>query len=143
MFWKKKDRYGHRGLSLLLSLLMAVGVLGGLPARRAEAASPMQRTRNRVIHVVYDDSGSMAGVKNSKWSQARYALEVFAAMMSEGDDLTIYPMTSYSYMDSEKKMKTSTWGKTVHIEGSLSAAERVAEISRLNGTDTGSTGIRP
>lgn len=50
----------------------------------------------RLINVVYDDSGSM--VKNGedyilRWSQAKYAVEVFTAMMGSSDEMNIYPMS--------------------------------------------------
>lgn len=109
-------------------------------ADRVFAAPSVQRTKSRVIHVVYDDSGSMvvkAGEPITKWSQARYALEVFAAMMSETDDLMIYPMTSYSYQDDQKKDKTSTWETKIQISGSTKPADRVDKINKLNGTDEG------
>jgi hypothetical protein len=50
----------------------------------------------KLMNVVYDDSGSM--VKDgetmcAKWSQAKYALEVFGAMMGEKDIMNIFPMS--------------------------------------------------
>ena len=53
--------------------------------------------KGRMINVVYDDSGSMVrddnGVMIPRWSQAKYALEVFAAMLGENDIMNIYPMS--------------------------------------------------
>jgi hypothetical protein len=43
--------------------------------------------------MVYDDSGSMyhdAGVAQTRWSQGKYALEVFAAMLEENDTMNIW-----------------------------------------------------
>lgn len=65
---------------------------------------------SRVINLVYDDSGSMietdivdsnGGVikKNElvdTWCQAKYAIEVFAALLGENDTLNVYVMSSYS-----------------------------------------------
>ncbi len=50
----------------------------------------------KLINVVYDDSGSMvkeAGNYIMRWSQAKYAVEVFAAMMGKADEMNIYPMS--------------------------------------------------
>lgn len=54
----------------------------------------------RVIQVVYDDSGSM--IKNSggesvdTWCQAKYAMEVFAALLGEQDTLNVYVMSDFN-----------------------------------------------
>ena len=62
--------------------------------RYVEAAG---KYKGRIINVVYDDSGSMVrdddGVMIPRWSQAKYALEVFAAMLGENDVMNIYPMS--------------------------------------------------
>lgn len=52
----------------------------------------------RVIHVVYDDSGSMiqsGGQNVDTWCQAKYAMEVFAAMLGENDTLDVYDMSDF------------------------------------------------
>ena len=43
---------------------------------------------------MFDNSGSMYGPGNMAWSQATYAMEVFAAMMNydNGDQMKIFPM---------------------------------------------------
>ena len=56
-----------------------------------------EKSKGKTINVVYDDSGSMV-MDNSdnyikRWSQAKYALEVFCAMMSDGDTMNIFPMS--------------------------------------------------
>ena len=53
---------------------------------------------SRVINLVYDDSGSMIRTDGSyvdTWCQAKYAMEVFAAMLGEKDTLNIYYMSDY------------------------------------------------
>lgn len=54
---------------------------------------------SRMIHLVYDDSGSMIhddqGVYLDTWCQARYSMEVVAAMLEPRDTLSIYYMSSY------------------------------------------------
>lgn len=50
----------------------------------------------KIINVVYDDSGSMvrSGERNiERWSQAKYAMEVFCAMMDSTDVMNIFPMS--------------------------------------------------
>lgn len=52
----------------------------------------------RVIHVVYDDSGSMIETGEQAvdtWCQAKYAMEVFAALLGENDTLDVYAMSDY------------------------------------------------
>ena len=56
----------------------------------------------REINLVYDDSGSMMmnsvdgkQVGTDRWCQARYAMEVFAAMLAPGDTLNIYTMSDF------------------------------------------------
>lgn len=61
----------------------------------AEAAT---NAPTKVINVVYDDSGSMiemSGVKYDTWCQAKYSMEVFAAMLSEKDTMNVYVMSDY------------------------------------------------
>lgn len=64
-------------------------------AVNAETAKP-----TRVINLVYDDSGSMIDNDNGYhdgWCQAKYALEVFAAMLEENDTMNVYAMSDFSY----------------------------------------------
>ena len=73
---------------LLLLLVMQINV----PVS-AETYIP-----SRVINLVYDDSGSMIrtdGIYVDTWCQAKYAMEVFAAMLGEKDTLNIYYMSDY------------------------------------------------
>ncbi len=52
----------------------------------------------RVINVVYDDSGSMYRTNEilvDTWCQAKYSMEVFAAMLGENDNMSIYYMSDY------------------------------------------------
>lgn len=52
---------------------------------------------SRVINVVYDDSGSMYNSNGlvDTWCQAKYSMEVFAAMLGEKDTLNVYYMSDY------------------------------------------------
>lgn len=78
-----------RMLSMLLVMAMVLTMLPwiGFTAEAATKEEP-----KRVIGIVFDDSGSMYGSGNYSWCRATYAVEVFAAMMNEGDQLQIYPM---------------------------------------------------
>lgn len=71
---------------MLIALLMPAGVV----SRAAE----VNKSGARAIYVVFDNSGSMYGPGNMAWSQATYAMEVFAAMMNydNGDQMKIFPM---------------------------------------------------
>ncbi|MDO5106960.1 MAG: hypothetical protein Q4D39_01655, partial [Coriobacteriaceae bacterium] len=81
---------------LAMAALMIAATLFALP-RTTNAAE--QKT-GIVINVVYDDSTSMitssgdpSGNPLDRWSQAKYALEVFSAMLGENDVMNIYPMS--------------------------------------------------
>lgn len=54
---------------------------------------------SRVVNLVYDDSGSMIenvnGDKVDTWCQAKYAMEVLSAMLSENDIMNIYVMSDF------------------------------------------------
>lgn len=54
------------------------------------------KEKTREINIVYDDSGSMFS-GTTAWSEAKYAVEVFAAMMGENDIVNIFPMSNYDY----------------------------------------------
>lgn len=78
------------GTCLCVALLLL-----GTAVRRVDAAD----VPNRVIHVVYDDSGSMfqtGGASVDTWCQAKYSMEVFAAMLGETDRMNIYYMSDYA-----------------------------------------------
>jgi hypothetical protein len=80
---------------------------------------------SNIIHVVYDDSGSMiedGGVYFDRWGQAKYAMEVFAALLEENDVMRVYYMSDFTVargVDAPAR---------ILIRGSESAGERVAKI---------------
>ena len=97
-----------RLLCLLLSLTMLLPfVLQAVPT--VEAAG--KTTPKRAISIVLDNSGSMyMGYNNTAWCHAAYAMEVFAAMMNEGDTLRIYPMHPISEgRDNSDKASDEPW----------------------------------
>lgn len=75
---------------LVFAMLIALLVPAGVVSRAAE----VNKSGARAIYVVFDNSGSMYGPGNMAWSQATYAMEVFAAMMNydNGDQMKIFPM---------------------------------------------------
>ena len=79
----------------LLAVLLVVSLLI-IPIKGtvyAESEIP-----SRTINLVYDDSGSMIrtdGAYVDTWCQAKYSMEVFAAMLGERDVLNIYYMSDY------------------------------------------------
>ena len=115
-----------------ISVLTMLAFLAGLLLLAPMAANAANRTKT--IHVVYDDSGSMAFNGGDSWSQAKYALEVFSAMLGPNDTLVIYPMTSFSYIGNSDE-KSATWGQTITISGDEPASARVDQVSRMNGAD--------
>lgn len=85
-------------LSLILAFLLPLSSIYAAAEENSATATPP----SHVINVVYDDSGSMifAGAKNEididRWCEAKYALEVFAAMMGSTDRMNIFYMSDYS-----------------------------------------------
>lgn len=76
---------------ILLALLLFAAAAPAMPDARA---AEVEAGGARAIYVVFDNSGSMYGPGNMAWSQATYAMEVFAAMMNydNGDQMKIFPL---------------------------------------------------
>ena len=73
----------------------------------------------RVIHIVYDDSGSMIvshGKKVDTWCQAKYAMEVFAAMLGEDDLMNIYVMSDFPGGKGAKLKLNGASGAKANVE---------------------------
>ena len=84
----KKFFYMLLSVFLMFCLVMPVQVL-----------ADTSEEPTRVIHLVYDDSGSMISTDFTKvdtWCQAKYAVEVFAAMLGEKDSMDVYYMSKYN-----------------------------------------------
>lgn len=93
-----------RCISLLLAFVMILALLPVFTSTTAQAAS--KRETKRIIGIVFDNSGSMYNniqivnqygqvvdtMENKSWCQATYAMEVFASMLNNSDELRIYPM---------------------------------------------------
>lgn len=94
-----------RTLSFVFSLVLIFLLLFSFSNSVIAVSSP-----TRVINLVYDDSGSMieTDIVDSNgntikydelvdtWCQAKYAIEVFAALLGDNDTLNVYVMSSYS-----------------------------------------------
>lgn len=79
----------------IVSMLVAVAILTGIRMiSQVEKVQAAQPGKSRAIYVVFDNSGSMYKPGNMAWSQATYAMEVFAAMMNfdSGDVMKVFPM---------------------------------------------------
>lgn len=78
----------------------------------------------RVIHVVYDDSGSMilAGeTPVDTWCQAKYAMEVFAAMLGPEDSMNIYYMSDFNNGVTDAPPR-------ITLQGGASQKENISKI---------------
>ena len=82
---------------------------------------------SRVINIVYDDSGSMisdnSGNKCDTWCQAKYAMEVFAAMLGDNDKMNVYVMSDFQKADSAPPI--------ISISGTSSDADNVSRIHQM------------
>lgn len=99
----------------LLSLLLAVIlVLPMIPVGSASAAdTTTSYTKNKVVSVLFDNSGSMISPSRDLWDYAKYALQTLMATLGKNDTLIITPMH----------------GSPVEVD--LEAANRYAEIQRV------------
>ena len=69
----------------------------------------VEKAPNRVINVVYDDSGSMitnGAAPVDTWCQAKYSMEVFAALMGKNDTMNVYVMSDYDGMSASRPRLT-------------------------------------
>lgn len=104
----------RRIISLGLSLLLVLCALFPMQVE-ADTQSP-----TREINVVYDDSGSMYGNGVDRWCQAKYSMEVFAAMLGESDKMNVYYMSDYEY--------STDAAPRIVLNGADGAAANVAKI---------------
>lgn len=112
--------------AIVLCLIMVCSMI---PVHAAEDGG-------RLINLVYDDSGSMVyqnGAYQSKWSQSKYGLELFAAMMGPGDVLNIYPMSMKGkihttvYGNDEKRAEIVRNMETEYAASNYSAVTSAAQ----------------
>lgn len=106
---------------ILLAVLIFIPIIN-VPVF-ANATEP-----SRLINVVYDDSSSMiiddySHEQVDRWCQAKYAMEVFAAMLGQSDVLNIYCMSDFS----------KYYGSNAHLslKGSAGAETNVGLIHNM------------
>ena len=112
-----------------LGAALALGLSLGSTLSYADPQIP-----SRIIHLVYDDSGSMIADPETKyktyvdtWCQAKYAMEVLTAMLGENDKLNVYYMSSYDlvrnhdFSNCKSKIKPQATG-ILNIHGSMNAS---------------------
>lgn len=92
----------------------------------AESSAP-----SRTIDLVYDDSGSMIINENGDyvdtWCQAKYALEVFAAMLGENDTMNVFVMSEFE--------DSSTGKPKLTLKGSAGSKKNVSEVHNMITSD--------
>lgn len=110
---------------ILLTFCISMVMTPFSTAVNAEIQKP-----SRVINLVYDDSGSMiandAGYHDG-WCQAKYALEVFAAMLEENDTMNVYAMSDFSYFG----IDYSAVPPHVTLSGQNGASDNVSNIHNM------------
>lgn len=118
----------------VLIMLMAFSCFSSADSVFAETT----KTKTREINIVYDDSGSMAAryqnenpvAAETKWSQAKYAMKVFVAMIGETDTINIYPMSGNN---------NGSQSGILTVNGSMSPDERISQVNKINTSSTGGT----
>lgn len=129
---------GPRSTSMLALVFVVAVLMTGMVsttkvARAATEPSSLQSacgaavnaepSRPRQINLVLDDSGSMfvdSGGPLDRWSVAKYSVEVFAAMLAEQDELSVYRMSDFA--------DGANAGPAVTLSGTEPASARVAKI---------------
>lgn len=95
------------------------------------------RAPSRTINLVYDDSGSMIlsdeNVYVDRWCQAKYAMEVFAAMLGEKDTLNIFYMSDYASSSASK-------APGLTLQGSKEASVTESNVKKVHDTLTSPSG---
>lgn len=123
VLWQRRNRLGKTPgghvpkAAKYLAMILLVCLLWS-PAYAVETNAP-----SRSIHVVYDDSGSMIktnGEYVDTWCQAKYAMEVFAAMLGERDTMNIYYMSDFE--------QGTSAGPKLSLNGADGAQSNVAKI---------------
>ena len=126
-------------LSLLLVLLCGLVVLSSLTVGAAEKNNNISKNlTSHDIAIVFDNSGSM--FETNSWSQALYAMEVFASMLNYKDEdgntidkLTIYPMS---------KIRIGKNGKS-QSKFEITSKNKVKDIEKIYTPQTASTILKP
>ena len=99
-------------LILCLSFLLIIPMVNLKVSYAAE-----EKAARKIISVVYDDSGSMSvwPEKTTKWAQANYAMQSFAALLNEQDEMYITYMSDAA-VDEDTKEYLMDVNKTVKLD---------------------------
>ncbi len=111
-------KFLRRMICGLLLLALLVPMLGGFPVSAADDAD-QTHTKNKVVSVVYDNSGSMTS--ENRWHYSRYAIQTLMALLGPNDRLIITPMNRPGY-------NTAVSDLTYNIEVDLKAENRKAAM---------------
>ena len=114
-----------RIVALFLALVLSFSSLAFTVFARADDQEPSHE-----INIVYDDSKSMFEEGDKTWSQATYALRVFAAMMSKKDVMNVYFMSDFKIEGNVKggKYADPSKAKPLVLNGSDGADVNVKKI---------------
>lgn len=116
--------------SVLMAVLFVMASVIGIPMD----ASAKLSEPTRQINLVYDDSGSMIFTSDKKcdtWCQAKYAMEVFAAMLGAKDTMNVYVMSDFQQVDSAPPLLT--------LKGSDTTTANVGKVHNMLTPAAGST----
>ena len=95
IYRKEKEMKIFRRLTCCLLLLAMLVPLFGVAPVSASTTEEQTYTKNKVVSVVYDNSGSMIydnGASNVRYLYARYAIQTLMALLGPNDKLFITPM---------------------------------------------------
>ena len=120
--------------SLLLTLLLLVTCLTAAFSFSPMKASAESSDQKRVIAIVFDNSGSMYMSSRTRWCHATYAMEVFATMMNDSDEMYIYPMHPITVGND-----STTYDEDNPLMITRASAQRIREIYTEDAGDTPST----
>ena len=127
-----------RIICCLLTVVMLCALM--LPLASPAGAAGQKQKVNRTIAIVFDNSGSMYyGPKEDgggteardRWCRATYAMEVFASMLNEGDQLLIYPMHKISVNGVTYKTGKHETGRKPLVLNGPEDSEIIREITTV------------
>lgn len=113
-----------KALVKILSIFTFLLTIVILPIKAYAVEEP-----TKIINVVYDDSGSMifdfddTQQKVDTWCQAKYSMEVFAAMLGKKDIMNVYVMSDY-YNKTASTPRLTLYG----TDGSSANVEKVHNL---------------
>lgn len=125
----RKDINPRKILTLFLTMAMLITLFVGSVPQIAKAEENRTETK-KIINIAFDNSGSMFWTQKYKpmksWCRAKYAMEVFASMMNEQDELKIFPINPVSTGSSPK-------GSVQHIVmNKQNATEKISNMATVN-----------